>query len=74
MAIIFGRVNRDEYEHSALFANVVPVYIKNIDSNSPDVVCANGIPGWALSLAVWLVCHLPMPYDGFMFTHVRRIN
>ncbi len=74
MALFFGRVDKSQWEHSALFANIVPVYINGIDTEYPDITCANGCPEWILSLATWLVCNVPMPYDGFMFTHVRRIN
>lgn len=74
MALFFGRVDKSQWEHSALFANIVPVYINGINTESPDITCANGCPEWILSLATWLVCNVPMPYDGFMFTYVRRIN
>lgn len=74
MALIFGRVDKSQYEHSALFANIVPVYIKELDTEAPVVVAANGVPDFILNAVTWIVCNIPMPYDGFMFTHVRRIN
>lgn len=77
MALIFGRVNKNDWEHHALFANIVPVYTRGIHSVSqdgPQICAANGCPEWILSLVTWLVCNLPMPYDGFMFTHVRPIK
>ena len=76
MAMFFGRVNKSEWEHQALFANIVPVYTRGINDfvNGPEVCAANGVPEWLLDLATWAVCNMPMPYDGFMFTHVRKIE
>lgn len=74
MATFFGRVDKSQWEHSALFAGFVPVYINNIDTDSPDIVEANWVPRWLLSLAVFLAVNNPIPNNGFMFTHVKRMN
>lgn len=36
MAILFGRVDKSEWEHTGLFANIVPVYMRNLESGEPD--------------------------------------
>ena len=75
MAIFFGRVKKTDYEYTGLFANLVPVYMRDqMHSDGPEVVEANGIPAWFFELVNWMVCNLPMPYDGFMFTHVKPIE
>lgn len=75
MALIFGRVKRSDYDHTGLFANIVPVYMRDhLHSDGPEVVEANGVPTWFFDLVSWMVCHLPMPYEGFMFTHVKPIE
>lgn len=75
MAVFFGRVKKSDYDHTALFANIVPVYMRNhLHSDGPEVVEANGVPEWFFDLVNWMVCNLPMPYEGFMFTHVKPIN
>ncbi|WP_033748602.1 hypothetical protein [Pantoea sp. NGS-ED-1003] len=74
MALLFGRVKKNEWEHTGLFANIVPVYIRHIESDEPEVCAANGVPEWFFDLVNWMVCNLPMPYDGFMFTHVKPIE
>ncbi|WP_337008818.1 hypothetical protein [Pantoea sp. AS142] len=74
MAIFFGRVNKSEWEHTGLFANIVPVYLRNMESGEPDVCAANGVPEWFFELITLLACCMPLPYEGFMFTHVKPIE
>jgi hypothetical protein len=74
MAVFFGRVNKSEWEHTGLFANIVPVYLRNMDSGEPDVCAANGVPEWFFDLITLLACYMPLPYEGFMFTHVKPIE
>lgn len=73
MALFFGRVNKSDWDCTALFANVIPCYVKDIESDSPQVCAANGIPEWLFDAVQWIVCNIPMPYDGFMLSHVRKI-
>ena len=75
MAVFFGRVKKSDYDHTALFANIVPVYMRDhLNSDGPEVVEANGVPEWLFNLVAWMVCNLPMPYDGFMLSHVKPIE
>ncbi|EAB1500252.1 hypothetical protein K5I76_004373 [Salmonella enterica] len=74
MALLSGRVNKNEWEHTALFANIVPVYAKGMYTASPKIVAANGIPDFILDVVIWICCNIPMPYEGFMFTHVKPIT
>ena len=74
MAVIFGRVDKRDWEHKGLFANIVPIYIRGLHSHSPEIVAANGCPEFLLDLVTWLVINLPMPYDGFMLAHVKPIK
>jgi len=73
MALLFGRVKKSEWEHTGLFANIVPVYIRDIESGEPEVCAANGVPEWFFDLITFLACYMPLPYEGFMFTHVKPI-
>lgn len=75
MAIFFGRVKKSDFEHTASFANIVPVYMRDsLHHDGPEVVTANGVPDWLFYLVNWLVCSLPMPYEGFMFSRVKPIE
>lgn len=75
MALIFGRVNKYDYDHTGFFANIVPVYMRgHLHSDGPEVVEANGVPTWFFDLVTWIVCNFPMPYDSFMLTHVKPIR
>jgi hypothetical protein len=74
MALIFGRVNKQDYEHQALFANVCPVYFKGIHTEQPNICAANNVPEWFFDLVLWIACNIEMSYEGFMFSHVRPIE
>lgn len=76
MAILFGRVKKTDYEYTALFANIVPVYVRDLNNyhQGPVVAAANGCPEFVFTLVSWIVCNLPMPYDGFMFTKLKKIK
>lgn len=74
MAVIFGRVDKCDWEHEGLFANIVPIYIRGLYTDAPEIVAANGCPGFLLDLCAWLVINLPMPYDGFWLAHIKPIK